>query len=299
MVGGSEITGSSTVFVGESITSGQLPTQLNLPDGSRYRIGIGSRVQLRENLLVLDGGSLEIMATGSKPPVLQVAGLEFALPNDDTRASLYISRPDIVSVSVDEGSIVSSRPNGKQVQAIKAGEMVTFANTRSEIKIDKQNAAADIAEVQAEQLRHLGKLGRLNPTLGGKALALLGTLAAASGGLISARMGGPDASPGAVTGAKSMPTLAASSYSGPETGFAAVSSVEPSSSFDTRAMRRATRNAQQVLRTGLWGVTGCGAGCRWGVPIVTTHIFFFPVVGGTVRPFCIVRSCLEPSPFRP
>jgi len=289
LVGASEATGNATVFTGESVTSGHLPTRLNLPDGSKYQIGVGSRVQVGRNRLILDGGSLEILNTGSAPPVLEVAGLEFSVQNPRTRAALYISRPDIVSASVNEGALRASRPNGEKLQDVNAGEMVTLANTRSDIKIDKRNAAADIAEVQAEQLRHMGKLGEINPTLGSKAGALLATLAGASGGLIGASLGDSSgfdgaASPSLGAAASSM-TLAASSAASP--------------AFDAAAMQKATQNVQTGMSDGLWGVTGCGAGCRWGVPIVTTHIFFAPTVGGFVRPFCILRSCLEPAPFRP
>ena len=222
-------------------------------------------------------------------PTLQVAGLEFAVRDIETRASLYISRPDIVSVSVDEGAIVMSRPNGERVQTVQAGEMVTFANTRADLKIDKRHAAADIGEVQAEQLRHIGRLGRLNPTIGGKAGMLLGVLASASGGLISANMGGSSAAAAVPSG---------SGFGVPGSGLDAARGASLAS-YDAAAMQKAAENVQEVMSDGLWGVTGCGAGCRWGVPIVTTHIFFFPVVGGTVFPFCIVRSCLEPPPFRP
>lgn len=288
LVGNSEATGNATVFAGESVTSGHLPTRLNLPDGSKYQIGVGSRVQVAANRLILDGGSLEILATGSAPPVLQVAGLEFSAQDAGTRAVLYISRPDMVSASVNEGALSAARPNGEHLQNVNAGEMVTLANTRSDVRIDKRNAASDIAEIQAEQLRHLGKLGEINPTLSGKAGALLGSLAGASGGLISANLGGSSGTSGlggpTSLGASSM-NLAASSAA--------------STAFDAAAMQKATQNAQAGMSDGLWGVTGCGAGCRFGVPIVTTHIFFAPTVGGFVRPFCIVRSCLEPPPFRP
>ena len=291
VVGSSEVTGSATVLVGEAITSGQLPTQLSLPDGSRYRIGIGSRVKLGQSRLTLDGGSLEVLSTGSKPPTLQVAGLEVAVRDIETRASLYMSRSDFVSISVGEGAVVISRPNGERVQTVEAGEMVTFANTRSDLKIDKRHAAADIGEVQAEQLRHIGKLGRLNPTIGGKAGMLLGALASASGGLISASMGGSGAAAAVPSGRTGfgVPTGA---------GLNAARSASLAS-YDAGAMQKAAENVQEVMSDGLWGVTGCGAGCRWGVPIVSTHIFFFPVVGGTVNPFCIVRSCLEPPPTLP
>jgi hypothetical protein len=243
-------------------------------------------VQVESNRLILEIGSLEVLETGSAAPVLQGAGLEFGVQGERTRASFYISRPDVVSISVDEGAITTFRPNGKHVQDVQAGEMVTLANTRSDIKIDKRNAAADIAEVQAEQLRHMGASGNLNPVLRSKAGALLGTLAAASGGLIGAGFGSSSspAGPGATSPGLSLAAAAAAS-----------------TSFDAANMQKASQDVQQVMSDGLWGVTGCGGGCRFGVPIVTTHIFFAPVVGGAVRELCFTNlaHCGEPAPFRP
>ncbi len=56
LAGGSEVTGHVTVFEGESVTSGHLPTRLNLQDGWRFLVGIGSRVQISRTALQLDGG---------------------------------------------------------------------------------------------------------------------------------------------------------------------------------------------------------------------------------------------------
>ena len=64
LTGGSEVAGQVTVFDGESITSGHLPTRLNLQDGWRFLVGIGSRVQVSQAAIRLDGGSLEILAIG-------------------------------------------------------------------------------------------------------------------------------------------------------------------------------------------------------------------------------------------
>ncbi len=114
---------------------------------------------------------------------------------------------------------------------------------------------------------------------------LLGSLGAASAGLISGSLlssGGPTPE---TIGSRDL-------------GFTA-SSLAASASYDQAALESATRQVNKGLTDGSWGVTGCGARCRFGIPIVTTHIFFFPVVGGTVRPFCIKTSCLEPPPFRP
>ena len=284
-VSGSEITGSTTVFLGEAVTSGQLPTQLHLNEGSHYLIGVGSRVRVGRGKVALDGGSLEILGLSAETPSLHVAGLLLTPKDEQTRAIVYISRPDILSVSVEQGELVTSRPNGESIRQVKAGEMVTVANTRDEIKIDARNAAADIAELQVEQLRHMAQLKTLNPTLGRKAGALLGSLTAASAGLISGNL--------LNTGGPTPETLGSA-----DLGFTA-SSLAASADYDQAAMESATRQVNEGMSDGAWGVTGCGAGCRFGVPIVTTHIFFFPVVGGTVRPFCIRLACVTPPVFRP
>lgn len=129
----------------------------------------------------------------------------------------------------------------------------------------------------------------MNPTLGSKAGALLGSLTAASGGLISGSLlssGGPTP---ATLGNRDL-------------GFTA-NSLASSPIYDQVALESAARKVNEGLTDGSWGVTGCGAGCRYGVPIVTTHIFFFRVVGGSVTPICAFISCVQPDipppPFRP
>ena len=243
-------------------------------------------MQVENNRLILEIGSLEVLATGSAAPVLQGAGLEFGVQGERTRASLYMSRSDVVSVSVDEGAITTVRPNGKKLQDVQAGQMVTLTNTRSDIKIDKRNAAADIAEVQAEQLRHMGAGGNVNPILRSKAGALLGTLVTASGGLIGASFGGSSALAGQGLGATS-----------PGLGLAA--SAATSASYSAANMRKASQDVQQVMSDGLWGVTGCGAGCRFGVPIVTTHIFSLRwsavLSGNSASPSLLIAASLRPS----
>ena len=114
-VSGSEIMGSTTVFLGEAVTSGQLPTQLQVNEGSRYLVGVGSRVRVGRDKIALDGGSLEILTLSSDTPTLQVAGLLLTPQDEQTRAVAYISRLDILSVSVEHGQMIASRPNGEVI----------------------------------------------------------------------------------------------------------------------------------------------------------------------------------------
>ena len=190
VAGGSEVTGQVTVFGGESVTSGHLPTRLNLQDGWRFLIGVGSRVQVSQTALQLDGGSLEIVAVGQTERPLHVAGLRVVPRDRDTKAALYISRADVFAVSVESGEITVLRPNGDEVQTVEAGSMATFANTRDEIRMSETDAALEIGAVQAAELKHLGKLGKLNSAIGEKAGLLLGALAGASGGFIRGGEGG-------------------------------------------------------------------------------------------------------------
>ncbi len=95
LAGGSEVTGHVTVFEGESVTSGHLPTRLNLQDGWRFLVGIGSRVQISRTALQLDGGSLDIIAAGKGERALHAAGLRVLCRDSDTKASIYISRADM------------------------------------------------------------------------------------------------------------------------------------------------------------------------------------------------------------
>jgi len=184
---------------------------------------------------------------------------------------VYISRPDILSVSVEQGELVTSRPNGDVIGLVKAGEMVTMANTRDKITIDRRNAAADIAEMQVEQLQHMAQLKKLNPTIGRKAGALLGSLSAASAGLISGSLlnsGGPTTD-----------TLGSG-----DLGFTA-NSLAASATYDQAALESATRQVNQGLTDGSWGMTGCGVGCRFGVPHRYHPYLLFPDCGWNGKAF--------------
>ena len=318
LAGGSEVTGHVTVFEGESVTSGHLPTRLNLQDGWRFLVGIGSRVQISRTALQLDGGSLDIIAAGKGERALHAAGLRVLCRDSDTKASIYISRADAATVSVESGEISVVRPNGEEVRTLAAGSMATFTNTRDDVRINETDAAFEIGEIQAEQIKHLGKLGELNSGIGEKAGMLLGALAAASGGLIGGG-GIPGASPPSSPGPSAMapqPMVAADGMSAlsvsvsrsPSRTAAGGATGAPGTARRTTVSipipRGATRVGIQVrlvrgqVNTTVWRGLRCGINCRFGIPIVTTHIFFFPVVGGIIRPFCIQPACSTPPPFR-
>ena len=324
VAGGSEVTGQVTVFGGESVTSGHLPTRLNLQDGWRFLIGVGSRVQVSQTALQLDGGSLEIVAVGQTERPLHVAGLRVVPRDRDTKAALYISRADVFAVSVESGEITVLRPNGDEVQTVEAGSMATFANTRDEIRMSETDAALEIGAVQAAELKHLGKLGKLNSAIGEKAGLLLGALAGASGGFIRGGEGGgilgggipasgiADAAPGGSAGGGissmgSQPMVAtdgmnalylsAGTAGGTATG-AATRVDEKERPEWLGPLGNQTGEVRNQVGTTVWRGAGCGINCRFGIPIVTTHIFFYPVVGGVIRPFCIQPSCATPPPFR-
>ncbi len=322
--GGSEVTGQVTVFEGESVTSGHLPTRLNLQDGWRFLLGVGSRVQVSQTALQLDGGSLEIVAVGKTERPLHVAGLRVVPQDRDTKAALYISRADVFAVSVESGKITVLRPNGKEVRTVEAGSMATFANTRDEIRMSETDAALEISAVQAAELKHLGKLGKLNAAIGEKAGLLLGALAGASGRFISggdgiAGGGMPaggiaDTSPsvsaaGGISSMGSRPMVAndgmgALSLSAGTSGGITIGAATPLGEKEgpepewIRRLGNQTGEVRNQVGTTVWRGAGCGTNCRFGIPIVTTHIFFFPVVGGIIRPFCIQPSCATPPPFR-
>ena len=318
LAGGSEVTGYVTVFEGESVTSGHLPTRLNLQDGWRFLVGIGSRVQISRTALQLDGGSLDIIATGQGERALHAAGLLVFCRDSDTKASIYISRADAATVSVESGEIAVVRPNGEEVRTLAAGSMATFTNTRDGVRINETGAAFQIGEIQAEQIKHLGKLGELNSGIGEKAGMLLSALAAASDGLIGGG-GIPGASAPGSSGKSAMarqPMVAADGMSAlslgarrsPSRTTAGGASAAPGTASRTTVstfLPRGTRLGIQVrlvrgqVNTTVWRSLHCGINCQFGIPIVTTHIFFFPVVGGIIRPFCILPACRTPAPFRP
>ena len=253
-----------------------------------------------------DGGSLEILAVGESERALHAGGLRVVPRDPDTKAVIYNSRADVFAVSVESGEITVLRPNGKEVRTVEAGSMATFANTRDDIRINKTDAALEIGAVQAVQLKHLGKLGKLNSAIGEKAELLLGALAAASGGLIGGGGGIPgagipsgglasaspgDSAGGDVSSMGSQPMVATDGMNsrffdaGTTTGAPTTANPGEMPAWLTR-LGNQTGQVRNQVGTTVWRGTRCGTNCRFGIPIVTTHIFFFPVVGGIIRPFC-------------
>lgn len=274
----SEIRGNGTIFAGETVTSHYLPTQLNLNSGSSLLLGIGSVAQIFDAKVVLKGGTVEIQSAGDALIAVEAAGLTFQPMTADTKAVVYSDRADMVSVSVEIGSVAVHNAKGEQIRVVDADSRAAFAHTQQNVKIERdERATLEIARIQARQIEHMGKLSKNVPAFKEKSTEMMGMLAAASGGYISATSGSAGIVPS----------------SGSE-----ISPITPPS-FDFAALKDATTTVNQLHPT-IPDQMGCGEpGCNPFHPLNTNNILVgHPTLGGglpTLPGFCVI--CFPNLPF--
>ena len=126
---GSEIGGSTTMFDGETLSSGYLPAWLDFQDGARYALGVGSQARVFADRVELDGVSLEVVAAGSRLRRIVAAGLRFQPLDESARATIYSDRPEVVSVFVAEGEWEVLLVDGSRGARIKQNQFATFSRT--------------------------------------------------------------------------------------------------------------------------------------------------------------------------
>jgi len=268
-VDGSSVAGSATILENETVTSGNLPTRLNLNSGAELILGIGSRVKVSRGSLVLEGGSLDLLQAGGNPPELSSAGLRVIPNGRNASVSLYTAHPEELTVSVEKGSARVLNAQGTLLQELPEGALLTFAETRSEVRRDETQAPLRVAQIQARQIEHMNKVGEHHPGIREGARELWTTLAAASGGMLAASQLGGSGSPAAVA---ADPAAADNLAAAANLSAAARPQVNP------ETVRAATENVGDRLQTTTWGESGCGSGCN-EFPLVTTNAFFGWVIG--------------------
>ena len=264
-VNGKKIERNTTLFEGETVTSALLPTQLSIA-GSRFGLGIASQVRVFENRLVFDGGSLRLIGETAGVGV-EAAGLNLKTNSADAVATIYASRPNQLSITVESGEVSVIDAAGKEVARANSSAVTTIRDTRSNARVDTASAPIEVAEIQAKQAEHLGTMEQSisGAGFGEKSRTLLGILGGASGGAIGIAAG--DSS----TPAVSNPT---------GSGLAAL---------DSRAMTLQAASLQVGRQ--LQGDATTQAGCAtyqecYPIPVISDNRPYGIVTGVVVLPGC-------------
>lgn len=183
-VNGKKIERNTTLFEGETVTSALLPTQLSIA-GGRFGLGIASQARVFENRLVFDGGSLRLMGETAGVGV-EAAGLKLATGSADTVATIYASRPDQLSITVESGEVSVIDDAGKEIARANSTAVTTIRDTRSKARVDTSSAPVEVAEIQAKQAEHLGTMEQSisGAGFGERSRTLLAILGGASGGAV-------------------------------------------------------------------------------------------------------------------
>ncbi len=183
-VAGSAIDGSTTIFDGEALSSGYLPAWLDLKDGARYALGIGSQARVFTDRVELEGVSLEIVAAGSRLRRVIAGGLQFVPQSAAARATIYSDRPEVVSIFVAEGEVSVLLVDGAPGARIKRNQSATFSHSLTSPRLQEQRAPLEIARILLRQLDFVTALEDALPALRRERLRLKSYIVRASGGLI-------------------------------------------------------------------------------------------------------------------
>lgn len=168
----------ATVFSGDAVRSWHFATRVNLKDGSRYVLGIGSEATVQPDHLVLRSGSLDVTHGGRASRVV-AASMSVLADTPGTAATVYITGKDRVSVLVRSGQARISR--GAQAVTVTKGELVTFQpGTRGGLQRDSEGALVEVSRVQAEQLESLRQASREQTCLAPRVTTLSNSFAALS-----------------------------------------------------------------------------------------------------------------------
>lgn|GEM_PF-2125580 len=186
LIQGKTVPGNGTLLEAEAVTSSYSPVLVDLADGARYILGIGSQARFAQDRIRLDGVSLEIASSGPQPQRIEVAGLALITTAPGSRGAVYTDQRDRVSVWVESGEITALGQLGKQLAKIGAGESLTISDTNSDLGPDVQDKRAplEIARIQLRQLEHLAAVESESPPIRDKRRELTVALVEASGGLL-------------------------------------------------------------------------------------------------------------------
>ncbi len=199
------VEGDGTVLEGESVTASNLPARIELLSGERYVVGIGSRVTVEKNELVLEGGSVRVQeVTAAKTPV-SVRNLRFVPVAADADFEVFMDNHEEASVTVHSGKVSIQRNDGTQLQLISAGEATLIAKVGDQLVTDAERAPTEITRIQTRQVEELAKWEQASRRKGTNSKKLLSMLAGAVGGTAIALTAGGSA--GAVPAANSAQSI--------------------------------------------------------------------------------------------
>ncbi len=154
-VGSSRVQNHATIFDGDAIRSMYFATRLNLKDGSRYVLGIGSEATIHRDGLVLRSGSAQVVNAGRTSRVLAgpVSVTAAELPST---ATVYLVGKDRVTVLVRNGAAKVDRATGASLATLRAGEAASWkSGTRGALERDSNGALREILTAQSEQIASL------------------------------------------------------------------------------------------------------------------------------------------------
>ncbi len=168
-------------------------------------MGIGSRVTVEKNELVLEGGSVRVQeVTAAKTPV-SVRNLRFVPVADDADFEVFMDSHEEASVTVHSGIVSIQRNDGTQLQLVSAGEATLIAKVGDQLVTDSDRAPTEITRIQTRQVEELAKWEQASRRNGSNSKKLLSMLAGAAGGTAIALTAGGSA--GAVPAANSAQSI--------------------------------------------------------------------------------------------
>ena len=198
------VEGDGTVLEGESVTASNLPARIELLSGERYLVGIGSRVTVEKNELVLEGGSVRVQeVTAARTPV-SVRNIRFVPVANDAEFEVFMDSHEEASVTVHAGKVSIRREDGTQLQLISAGQATLIAKVGDRYVTDAERAPMEITRIQTRQVEELAKWEQASRRKGTNSKKLLAMLAGAAGGTaIAVASGGSAAAIPAANSAQS------------------------------------------------------------------------------------------------
>jgi len=154
VVGSTTVEKTATVFEGDRVRSLYFATRLNLKDGSRFVLGIGSEGIVEPDLLVLESGSVDVVNRGRASRVAALS-LQVIAEGPGSAATVYLTGKNRVTVLVRSGDVKISQRNS-QATTLRAGELVSWKpDSRGRLRSESDGALMEVSRVQSEQLATL------------------------------------------------------------------------------------------------------------------------------------------------
>jgi hypothetical protein len=159
-VGSSAVEGQATLFEGDTVRSMYLATRLHTRDGMKYVLGIDSEGVIYRDRLVLKSGSVDVANSG-KPGHVDVGLIHVVADQPGTQATVYVTANNRASVMVRSGAVKVAPTGAAKPTLISKGEVVSFQfGPNRSVKLDADNAVADVNRIQSEQVALLMEASR-------------------------------------------------------------------------------------------------------------------------------------------